>query len=360
MHLQPFNISRHAVKTRNGLLAAAFVLAALAAPGTAGAQDSSNVGGYHITTRYTLGGDGGWDYVIADVAHGHLYVSHATHTMVVSLADGSVAGDIPNTLGVHGIAFEHENHHGFISNGRDTSVTIFDLRTLATISNIKVTGANPDAIIYDPVSKRVFTMNGRGANATAIDAIAGTVAGTVALNGRPEFAVSDGRGSIFVNLEDSNAVVRFNAHTLAVEARWSIAPCDGPSGLAIDREHHRLFSVCNQVMAISDADNNRLITTVPIGHGPDAAAFDPATQDAFASCGEGKLTIVHEDSPDHYTVVGSLATERGARTMALDEQSHRIYLPTADFQPAPAPAPGQRPQRPQMVPGTFRLVVVEH
>jgi DNA-binding beta-propeller fold protein YncE len=343
-----------------GLQAATVALAALAAARTARAQDSSNVGGYHVARRYTLGAEGGWDYVIADAAHGHLYVSRSTHTMVVSLQDGSVAGDIPNTMGVHGIAFEHENHHGFTSNGRDTSVTIFDLRTLATIGNIKVTGANPDAIVYDPASHRVFTMNGRGANATAIDAIAGTVAGTVPLNGRPEFAVADGRGSIFVNIEDSNAVVRFNSRTLQVEARWSIAPCDGPSGLAIDREHHRLFSVCDGVMAISDADNNRMITTVDIGRGPDGAAFDPATQNAFASCGgSGTLTIVHEDSPDHFTVVGNLATDRGARTMALDEQSHRIFLPTADFQPAPAPAPGQRPQRPQMVPGTFRLVVVE-
>jgi DNA-binding beta-propeller fold protein YncE len=348
------------VRTKLGLRAAAIAFAALAAAGTARAQDSSNVGGYHVTRRYTLGAEGGWDYIIADAAHGHLYVSRGTHVMVVSLQDGSVVGDIPNTPGVHGIAFEHENHHGFTSNGRDTSVTIFDLRTLATISNVKVTGANPDAIIYDAASHRVFTMNGRGANSTAIDVTNGTVAGTVPLNGRPEFAVADGRGSIFVNIEDSNAVVRFNARTLQVEARWSIAPCDGPSGLAIDREHHRLFSVCDGVMAISDADNNRMITTVPIGRGPDAAAFDPATQNVFASCGgSGTLTIVHEDSPDHFTLVGNLATERGARTMTLDEQSHKIFLPTADFQPAPAPTPGQRPQRPQMVPGTFRLVVVE-
>ncbi|MFI5214382.1 MAG: YncE family protein, partial [Gemmatimonadales bacterium] len=272
---------------------AVLTLAALAAAGTARAQDSSNVGGYHVTGRYALGGEGGWDYVIADAAHGHLYVSRGTHTMVVSLQDGSVVGDIPNTLGVHGIAFEHENHHGFTSNGRDTSVTIFDLRTLATIGNVKVTGANPDAIVYDPASRRVFTMNGRSANSTAIDVMTGTVTGTVPLNGRPEFAVSDGRGSIFVNIEDSSAVVRFNARTLEVEARWSIAPCEGPSGLAIDRAHHRLFSVCDQVMAISDADNNRMITTVPIGRGPDAAAFDPGTQNAFASCGSGVLTIVH-------------------------------------------------------------------
>jgi hypothetical protein len=348
------------VRATFGIRAAAFALAALAAAGTARAQDSSNVGGYHVAGRYALGGDGGWDYVIADAAHGHLYVSRSTHTMVVSLQDGSVVGDIPNTLGVHGIAFEHENHHGFTSNGRDTSVTIFDLRTLATIANVKVTGANPDAIIYDPASHRVFTMNGRGANATAIDVMNGTVAGTVPLNGRPEFAVADGNGHVYVNLEDSNAVVQFNSRTLAVENRWPLAPCDGPSGLALDKAHRRLFSVCsNGMMAIMNADNGHVITTVPIGRGVDAAAFDAGTQNAFASNGEGSLTIVHEDSPDHFTVVGNLATERGARTMALEEGSHRIFLPTADFQPAPAPAPGQRPQRPQMVPGTFRLVVVE-
>jgi DNA-binding beta-propeller fold protein YncE len=344
-----------------GLQAAAIAFAALAAAGTARAQDSSNVGGYHVTRRYALGAEGGWDYIIADAAHGHLYVSRGTHVMVVSLQDGSVAGDIPNTPGVHGIAFEHENHHGFTSNGRDTSVTIFDLRTLATISNVKVTGANPDAIIYDAASHRVFTMNGRGANSTAIDVTSGTVAGTVPLNGRPEFAVADGNGHIFVNLEDSNAVVQFNSRTLAVENRWSLAPCDGPSGLALDKAHRRLFSVCsNGMMAIMDADNGHVVTTVPIGRGVDAAAFDVGTQNAFASNGaDGTLTIVHEDAPDRFTVVGNLATERGARTMALEEQTHRIFLPTADFQPAPTPTPGQRPQRPQMVPGTFKLVVVE-
>ena len=333
----------------------AAALALLAAPLMA--QD--NVGGYHTGRTFSVGGDGGWDYVAADPAHGHLYVSRSTHVMVLNLSDGSVAGDIAGTNGVHGIAFEHENHHGFTSNGRDTTVTIFDLRTLAPIGTVHVTGANPDAIIYDPATKRVFTMNGRGGNATAIDAINGTVAGTVELGGRPEFAAADGRGNVFVNLEDSSAIVRFNARTLQVEAKWSIMPCEGPSGLAIDRDHRRLFSVCNGVMAISDAEHNRLITTVPIGRGPDAAAFDPSSRLAFASCGgDSSLTIVHEDSPDHYTVVGTLRTLRGARTMALDEQTHTLYLPTAEFQPAPPPQPGQRPQRPQMVPGSFKILEV--
>ena len=338
-------------------LAVLGILALFAAAPVA-AQDST---GYHVTQRYTVGGDGGWDYLTVDTDAHRLYVSRGTHVQVINLDNGTLAGDILNTPGVHGIAVAPSLNRGFTSNGRDSSVTIFDLRTLAMIGNVKVTGANPDAIVLDPVSNRVFTMNGRSASATAIDAAMGTVEGTVILNGRPEFAVADGRGRIYVNIEDSSAVVAFNARTLQVEARWSLAPCEEPSGLAIDRQHRRLFSVCgNGMMAISNADTGRLITTVPIGRGVDGAGFDPGSQNAFASAGgDGVLSIVHEDSPDHYTLLGNAPTQRGARTMTVDERAHHIYLSTAEFGPAPAPVAGQRPQRPPMIPGSFVVLVVE-
>lgn len=314
---------------------------------------------YHVVGRITIGGEGGWDYLTVDAAARRLYVSHATHVQVVDLGRDSVVGDIPNTPGVHGIAVAAELGRGFISSGRDSTVTIFDLRTLTTLSRVNVGARNPDAIVYDAVTRRVFTMNGGSANATALDAANGTVLGTVALGGRPEFAVADGRGKIFVNLEDSSAVVSFDARSLAVAARWSILPCDGPSGLAMDREHRRLFSVCNHTMAISDADAGRVVATEPIGTGVDGVAFDPGTQTAFSSNGgDSSVTAVHEDTPDRYSVVQTIPTRRGARTIAVDERTHRLYLPTAEFGPAPAPTAAQPRPRPTIVPGSFLVLVL--
>ena len=324
----------------------------------AAAQDNT---GYHVTHRYTVGGEGGWDYLTPDTAGHRLYVSRSTHVQVINTDDGTLAGDIQNTLGVHGIAIASDLNRGFTSNGRDSSVTVFDLRSLATISNVKITGANPDAILYEPMTRRVFTMNGRSANASAIDAATGALAGVVELHGRPEFAQADGRGRIYVNIEDSSQIVAFNARTLQVEARWSIAPCDGPSGLALDREHNVLFSVCgNGMMAVVDANTGRLITTLPIGRGVDGAGFDPGSQNAFASCGgDGVMTVVHEDSPNHFTLVGNAPTQRGARTVGVDVRTHRIYLPTAEFGPVPAAVAGQRPGRPPVIPNSFVVLVVE-
>jgi DNA-binding beta-propeller fold protein YncE len=333
----------------------AIVLLAAAAPLAAQAPPP-----YHVVKTIAIGGEGGWDYLIADGAAHRLYVSHGTRVEVVDLARDTAMGFIPNTPGVHGIAIAADVGRGFTSNGRDSTATIFDLRTLATIGTVNVGARNPDAIIYDPVSRRVFTMNGGSGNATAIDAATGTVAGTVALNGRPEFAVSDGRGRIYVNLEDSSAIVAFNARTLAVEGRWPLAPCEGPSGLAMDREHRRLFSVCsNKLMAVMNADDGRVIITLPIGQGVDASAFDPSTALAFASCGEGVLTVVHQDDPDHYTVVGNVPTQRGSRTMALDVTTRRVYLSTAQFGPPPAPTPERPRPRPSVVPGSFGVLVLE-
>ncbi len=334
----------------------ALALLAAAAPLTAQAPQP-----YHVAKQITLGGEGGWDYLAIDTVARRLYVSHGMRVEVVDLQRDTAVGAIPNTPGVHGIAIANELGRGFTSNGRDSTVTIFDLRTLATIGSVNVGARNPDAILYDPASRRVFTMNGGSGNATAIDAATGTVAGTVALNGRPEFGVADGRGMIYVNLEDSSAIVAFDARTLQVQARWSLSPCDGPSGLALDRVHRRLFAGCsNRLMAVVDADKGRVVTLVPIGQGVDANRFDPGTGFAFASCGrDSVLTVVHEDDPDHYTVVGNVPTRPGARTMEVDPTTHRVFLSTAQFGPAPAPTPERPRPRPTIVPGSFMVLVLE-
>jgi DNA-binding beta-propeller fold protein YncE len=279
--------------------------------------------------------------------------------MVVDADTGAVVGDIPNTNGVHGIAITPEMDKGFISDGRDNTVTIFDVKTLKILGTAP-TGKNPDAIIYDPASKRVFTFNGTGKDATAIDAKTGTVAGTIPLGGKPEFAAADEKGHVFVNIEDTNEIVQFDSNKLAVENRWKIAPGEGPSGLAMDRKHRRLFSVCsNKLMVVVNADNGQVVTTVPIGAGTDAAGFDPETGFAFSSNGgDGTLTVVHEDSPDKFTVVDNVPTLRRARTMALDGKTHQVYTVTAEFGQAPAPTTEQPRPRAPMVPGSFTLLIL--
>ncbi|MFL6335915.1 MAG: YncE family protein [Pyrinomonadaceae bacterium] len=314
--------------------------------------------GYHVINQYKLGGEGGWDYLTVDVKARRLYVSHATHVVVVDADTGAVVGDIPDTPGVHGIAVVEEVGKGYVSNGRASTVTVFDLKTLKTLKQIPV-GKNPDAIIYDDASRRVFTMNGASNDTTAIDVKTDAVAGTLALGGRPEFAVTDGQGHVFVNLEDKSAIAEFDSRRLAVEADWPIAPAEEPSGLAFDRKHRRLFSVgSNKMMAVVNADTGKVVTTVPIGGGVDAAAFDPETGFVFSSNGDGTLTVVHEDSPDRYTVVENVTTRRGARTMTLDPKTHRVYLVTAEFGPPPAPTPERPRPRPSIVPGSFTLLVL--
>jgi DNA-binding beta-propeller fold protein YncE len=315
---------------------------------------------YHVARRVRLGGTDGWDYLVADTGATRLYVTHGTHVMVVDTRTDSVVGDVANTPGAHGVALVPELGRGYVSNGRDSSVTVFDLRTLAQLARLRVPGRNPDAITYDSASRRVFTFNGGSADATAFDAPTGGVAGTIPLGGKPEFAVTDGRGTLYVNIEDRGEIAAVDTRALTVRARWPIAPCEEPSGLAIDRAHRRLFAVCaNGRMAVVDADAGRVVASVPIGARPDAAAFDPATQLAFSSNGEGTLTVVHEDSPDQFRVVQTVATQRGARTMALDPATHRVYSVTADLGPAPAPTPEQPHPRPTVVPNTFTLLVVE-
>ena len=330
------------------------VIAVLAMTANSSAQQS----GYHLLKKFVLGGEGGWDLLAFDSAANRLYISRGTHVMVVDPDSGAIVGDIPNTPRVHGIALAPEFGKGFTTNGGDATVTIFDLKTLKPLSQVTV-GKNPDAILYDPASKRIFVFNGGSNDATAIDARTGTVAGTLALGGKPELGVADEAGRVFVNLEDKNAVVEFDSRKLTVEATWPLAPGEEPTGIALDRKHHRLFVACaNKLMAVLNADTGKLVTTFPVGSGPDGAAFDSERQLAFSpNGGDGTLTVAHEDSPDKFTVLENVATQRGARTLDLDQKSHRIFLVTAEFGPTPAPTAERPRPRPPMLPGSFTLLV---
>lgn len=312
---------------------------------------------YHLLKKFVLGGEGGWDLLAFDSATNRLYISRGTHVMVVDVASGAIVGDIPNTPRVHGIAIAAEFGKGFTTNGGDATVTMFDLKTLKPLGQIKV-GENPDAIIYDPASKRIFSFNAKSKDVTAIDAKNGTVAGTLALPGQPELAVADEHGKVFVNLEDKSAVVKFDASKLSIDATWPLAPGEEPTGIALDRKHHRVFAACaNKLMVVLNAETGKVVTTLPIGSGVDGAGFDPELQLAFSPNGEGTLTVAHEDSPDKFSVVENVATQRGARTMEVDQKGHRVFVVTAEFGPTPAPTAERPRPRPPMVPGTFTLLV---
>ncbi len=325
----------------------------LSIPHSRAAAPQAGPSGYHLIKTISVPGDDGWDYVAVDSDARRVYVSHATHVVVLDADTYAVVGDIPDTQGVHGIAIAADLGRGFVSDGRANTVTIFDPKTLKTLGTVKA-GTNPDAIIYDPGTKRVFTMNGRSQDTTAINGADGTVAGTLALGGKPEFAVADGHGNIYVNLEDKSELVRFDSQKLTVLNRWPLKPCDEPSGLAVDWKTRRLFVGCgNKMMAVIDADTGKVVATPAIGDGVDANGFDPASDLAFASTGEGVLTVVHEDSPDKFTIVENVPTRKSARTMGLDLKTHNIFLPAAEFDP---PAAGQR--RGKMKPGSFVVLVV--
>jgi WD40 repeat protein len=309
--------------------------------------------GYHVIKTVPVPGDDGWDYVAVDSAARRVYISHGTHVVVMNADTYAIEGDIPDTPGVHGIAIAPDLGRGFISSGRANTATIFDLKTLKTIGTAK-TDANPDAIAYDSVSKRVLSFNGRGKNATVINATDGTVVGTIALGGKPEFAVADGKGNMFANNEDTSEVMEIDTQKLTVTHRWPLAPCKSPSGLAMDLKNRRLFAGCDdKVLAVVNADAGNVIATPTIGDGVDANAFDPATDYAFSSNGDGTLTVIHEDSPDKFTVIDNVPTKKSARTMGLDLKTHNIFLPAADFDP---PAAGER--RGKMKPGSFVILVV--
>lgn len=313
---------------------------------------------YHITHRYVLGGAGGWDYLTYDSGAKRLYISRSSHVMVVDPWTGKVVGDIPGTPGVHGIALAPPLHKGFTSNGADGSVTVFDTSTLAVLATIKANARNPDAIVYEPVTKRVYTFNGRGNDATVIDAQTGAVVGTIALGGRPEFAVADGSGAIFNNIEDKDQIVKIDARSNTVIARYPLPSCGGPSGLSMDVPHRRLFAACDKHMAIVDADSGLLVQNVPTGAGTDATRFSDELQNAYASNGrDATLTVVHEAAPGEFAVAANVPTAAGARTMELDPQSGAVFLVTAQLQVNPnATTPRERYR---VVPDTFTLLVLE-
>ncbi len=320
------------------------------------AQAAPGPSGYHILKTVPIGGKGSWDYCVVDSAARRVYVSHGNHVVVLDADSGVVVGDIPNTLGVHGIALATDLNRGFITAGRANTIIIFDLKTLKTIDTVKARGLNPDAVYYDTGSKRVFAFNGGSANAVAINAADGKVAGMIAVGGKPEFAAGDDKGHVFVNVEDKSQLLEIDAQKLSVLHRWPLAGCKEPSGLAFDQKNRRLFSVCgNKKMMVVNADTGEVVATVTIGEDPDAAGFDPDTQLVFSSNGEsGDLTVIHQDSADKYTILENVPTSKYARTMAVDFSTHSIFLPFAEFEPVTP----KGEEEPPMKPNSFGVLLV--
>jgi DNA-binding beta-propeller fold protein YncE len=339
------------IASSHRVFAAAFCTALLSSAAMAAPS------GYHVVKSVALGGDGGFDYLNMDPSTGYLYITRGNHLMVVDVDAGKLLSDITGLTGIHGTAFA--GGKVYVSEGGANKLSVFDAKTFAKLSET-ATGTGPDGILYDEFSKRVFTFNGRSGDATAVDAATGKVVGTVAFGGKPEAASSDGAGTIFVNVENKNELVAFDAKTLAVKAHYPLTGCDSPSGQAMDVAHGRIFSVCDGgVMTVTDARTGKVVTTVKIGNGPDAARFDPASQLVFSSNGQsGTVTIAHEDSPDQYTVLDNVPTMTGARTMELDPKSHRLFVVSSEMKPAgPATADQPRP-RPTIVPGSFHLTIL--
>ncbi|MDQ6648457.1 MAG: YncE family protein [Pseudomonadota bacterium] len=335
-------------------LLAALPLLALTAPLQA-AHAAPAPASFHVLSRLALGGQGGWDYLSFDAQRRHLFISRSDRVLVVDVDAHKQVGSIPDTQGVHGIAIAPNLHRGFTSNGKNASVTVFDLDSLKVVATIRSTGEKPDAIVYDSASGHVLTFNGNSHSASVIDPQKNAVIGTIALPGKPEFAVSDGGGHIYVNIEDISKLVEIDSHKNKVVHVWPLAPCASPSGLAIDTAHHRLFSVCdNRVMAVTDTDDGHQVATVPIGDGPDAVTFDAARSMIYSSNGEsGTITAVHEDDADHFTVAATIPTQVSARTLALDPKLHRLYLSAARLGAAKKAG-----QRAPIEPNSFSMLVV--
>lgn len=335
----------------SGRIAPLGLLALVTAAGTFAA-------GYKVIRRMPVGGEGGWDYLRVDPDAHRIYVMRGSHMMVVDEISGKVIGDVPaqNTKNMHGIALAPDLGKGFTSNGDANTVTIVDLKTLKAITVVPIPGKDPDSIIYDPMTKRVFTFNGRSADSTVLDANTGKVIGTVKLAGKPEEPALDGKGNLFINIEDKSQIQKFDTKTLAVTATWPIAPCEEPSAIAYDAGHNRLFSVCDKVMVAVDASSGKVVASAAIGGDPDGDGYDPATGLIFASCREGMVSVIHQDSADKYSVVGSVTTQFGSRTMAIDLKTHHVFTETADFRPAPPPTPDNPRPRPEQIPGSFVLL----
>lgn len=341
-------------------LTTAFLVALTLTQGTAMAAKTDARYSYAVTQRFKLGEPGGWDYLAVDADKHRLFISRADRVMVVNSDDGKALGTIADTQGVHAIVLVPTLGRGFTSNGRANTLTEFDLTTLKTLRTLPAGGQNPDAMLYDAHSKHLFAFNGRSHDVSVIDPVSGKLVATIPAGGKPEFAVSDGRGQVFVNIEDTAELKRIDVNTNTVSATWKLDDCDEPTGLALDAAHGRLFSVCqNGKMAVTDASTGKHVASVAIGKGPDAAAFDAERSLVFSSNGEdGNLTVAHEDSADSYRVLANVATQKSARTMALDAASHRIYLVAAEFGPAPAPSAEQPHPRPPVKDGSFSVLTV--
>ncbi len=320
----------------------------------------TGVGSWKVVQRYPLGGAGGWDYLTLDQSTQHLCVSRSDRVVVLNARNGRRVGEIDCLSGVHGIALADSLHRGFISNGCAGTVTAFDPATLKVEQTVQVDARNPDAIVYDPYSKRVFTFNGGSDNASVIDAVTGKLLDHVALPGRPEFSASDGQGHVFANIESKNELVEIDPVTMKVTAVWTLKDCEAPSGLAIDVAHHRLFSVCqNGIMAVTNAVDGKPVASVPIGEESDAARFDSRRNLVFSSNGHsGSLTIARQDGPHHYSVLANVPTRKSARTMALDEASGRVYLSSAELGPPPAPSRARPHPWSSVKPDSFAILVV--
>jgi DNA-binding beta-propeller fold protein YncE len=324
-----------------------------------GLYGQKSAGGYVIDRPIHLEGDGYWDYLNADDATGILYVSHGKMVHVVDLNTGKNVATITDVNGVHGIAIAGEFNKGFITNGPDSNVTVFNLKDYSIIEKLQVTGKNPDAIIFEPFSKTIITWNGRSSNATVIDPKTDKVIQTIMLAGKPEAAVSDGKGKVFVNIEDKSEVCMINVKTWKVEQTWSINPGEGPSGLALDTATHRLFSATDKLMVVLDAETGKVITTLPTGDRVDGAGFDQGLKRAYSSCGEGVLTVIQEENKNSFKVLANLPTQAGARTISVSSKTHKIYLPTAEFGPTPEKTADNPRPHPTVKPGTFSVLVIE-
>jgi YVTN family beta-propeller protein len=323
----------------------------------AGCPALSAQGPYHVQDKWKLGGDGGWDYLAVDPQSGLLYITRGNHVIVVNTTSGKLVADITGLKGTHGVAFDTDGKTGYISDGSSNTVAVFD-RASSKITQTIPAGTNPDGILFEPTTRTVWAFNGRSKNATVIDAATKQVIATVPLPGKPEFPVADGKGSVFVNIEDKNEIAHLDAKSHTLLADWPIG-CESPSGHAIDIANNRLFAVCDgKKMAVVDAGTGKVVASPAIGEGPDAAAFDPESHNAFSSNGEGTLTVIHQDSPDAYSVLQDLPTQRSARTMALDPKTGKIYLVAAEFGPRPAATPENPRPRPPVVPGSFVVIVV--
>lgn len=315
--------------------------------------------GYHLTKSVPIAGEGGWDLVSVDSAARRVYVAHSTKVDVLDADNGEMIGTIGPIDGAHGVTVAPGTGHGFATNGKMDKVTVFNLKTLAVTGEIQ-TGKKPDAIIYDPATKHVFTFNNGGGSITVIDAAQARKIGTIPVGGAPEFAVADGQGHIFVNLEDTSELLAIDSKHQKVMKRWALAPCEGPTGLAMDSHNQRLLAGCgNKLLAVVNAKSGHVITTMPIGDHVDAVAFDPATREIISSAADGTLTVIAQDDADHYHVVQTVTTPLRSKTFALDEKTHRLFVPSATFGPAPVPSPDNPKGRPPVLPGTFKVLFLD-